>query len=128
MARKQLNGVDVPHGSAIGTLRMSAAIKATFAATVVGAAVAGAWYFLKARKAVATAAAESQATPASTERRPSVSPAVATPGLERTFVMLKPEALQRKQIGRIIEKLESRGYRLVALKMFSPSEAHWVCG
>lgn len=44
-----------------------------------------------------------------------------------SFVMLKPESLQRGQIGRIIAQLESKGYKLVALKMIRPTEALLVC-
>jgi len=38
--------------------------------------------------------------------------------LERTFVMLKPDALQRGLYGEIISRLEKKGLKIVAVKMF----------
>jgi len=35
---------------------------------------------------------------------------------ERTFIMLKPDAVQRGLVGEIIERFESRGFKLVACK------------
>ena len=35
---------------------------------------------------------------------------------ERTFIMLKPDAVQRGLMGEIIERFERRGFKLVALK------------
>ena len=37
--------------------------------------------------------------------------------MEKTFVMLKPDAIQRSLAGEIISRLEKRGLKLVALKM-----------
>ncbi|MEW5922102.1 MAG: nucleoside-diphosphate kinase [Bacillota bacterium] len=37
--------------------------------------------------------------------------------MEKTFVMLKPDAVQRNLAGEIIGRLEKRGLKLVALKM-----------
>lgn len=37
--------------------------------------------------------------------------------MERTFVMLKPDALQRRLAGHIIARLEQKGLRLCALKL-----------
>ena len=37
--------------------------------------------------------------------------------MEKTFVMLKPDAVQRNLAGEIINRLEKRGLKLVALKM-----------
>lgn len=37
--------------------------------------------------------------------------------MEKTFVMLKPDALQRNLIGEIISRLEKRGLKIVAMKM-----------
>ena len=43
--------------------------------------------------------------------------------VERTFVMLKPDAVQRALIGEIISRLEKRGLKLVAMKfMMVPRE------
>ncbi|MDI6632555.1 MAG: nucleoside-diphosphate kinase [Bacillota bacterium] len=38
--------------------------------------------------------------------------------MERTFVMVKPDAVQRGLVGEIIARFEKRGYKLAALKMF----------
>lgn len=43
---------------------------------------------------------------------------------EQSFVMLKPDAVQRNQVGPIIKKFETRGFKLVAMKMCRPGEAH----
>jgi len=37
--------------------------------------------------------------------------------LERTLVILKPDAVQRALVGRILARFEAKGLRLVALKM-----------
>ncbi|RDV84658.1 nucleoside-diphosphate kinase [Ammonifex thiophilus] len=37
--------------------------------------------------------------------------------MERTFVMVKPDGVQRGLVGEIISRLEKRGYKLVGLKM-----------
>ncbi len=37
--------------------------------------------------------------------------------MEKTFVMLKPDAIQRNLVGEIISRFEKRGLKLVALKM-----------
>jgi nucleoside-diphosphate kinase len=41
---------------------------------------------------------------------------------ERTYVMIKPDGVQRGLVGTIINRFENRGYKLVALKMLSPSQ------
>jgi nucleoside-diphosphate kinase len=50
--------------------------------------------------------------------------------LERTFVILKPDAVQRGLIGEIIGRLEKRGLRLVAAKFMlvdrQLAEAHYA--
>lgn len=43
--------------------------------------------------------------------------------MERTLVIIKPDAVQRGLIGEIITRLERRGLRLVAMKMIHMSEA-----
>ena len=45
------------------------------------------------------------------------------PRLERTFIMIKPDGVQRGLIGPILERFERRGYKLIALKLFTPSKA-----
>lgn len=37
--------------------------------------------------------------------------------MERTFVMLKPDAVQRGIVGEIISRLERKGFKIVAMKM-----------
>lgn len=36
---------------------------------------------------------------------------------ERTFIMIKPDGVQRGLVGKIIQRFEEKGYKLVALKM-----------
>lgn len=36
---------------------------------------------------------------------------------ERTFIMIKPDGVQRGLVGKIIKRFESKGFKLVALKM-----------
>ena len=40
---------------------------------------------------------------------------------ERTYVMIKPDGVHRGLVGTIIQRFENRGYKLVALKMVTPS-------
>jgi len=42
--------------------------------------------------------------------------------VQRTFVMIKPDALCRGIVGRVITRLEDKGLKLVALKMLHLSE------
>jgi nucleoside-diphosphate kinase len=44
-------------------------------------------------------------------------------GTERTFIMIKPDGVQRGQMGQIIQKFETRGYKLLALLVRSPTKA-----
>ncbi|MGE5417602.1 MAG: nucleoside-diphosphate kinase [Acidobacteriota bacterium] len=43
--------------------------------------------------------------------------------MERTFVMVKPDGVQRGLINAVIGKIENKGFRLVAMKMMQISEA-----
>lgn len=45
------------------------------------------------------------------------------PGVERTFVMIKPDAVDRALVGEIIRRMESKGLRLIAMKMMRPDRA-----
>jgi len=38
---------------------------------------------------------------------------------ERTFVMIKPDAVQRGLVGKIIQRFENKGIKIVAMKMAS---------
>ncbi|GJQ09974.1 hypothetical protein GpartN1_g1765.t1 [Galdieria partita] len=40
---------------------------------------------------------------------------------ERSFIMIKPDGVQRQLIGEIVSRFERRGYKLVAAKMMTPS-------
>lgn len=42
--------------------------------------------------------------------------------MEKTFVMIKPDGVQRNLTGTIITRLENKGYKLVALKMLQLTE------
>jgi nucleoside-diphosphate kinase len=43
--------------------------------------------------------------------------------MERTFVMVKPDGVERKLIGEIIRRFEQRGLRLIGLKLLQPDTA-----
>ena len=43
---------------------------------------------------------------------------------ERTFIMVKPDGVQRGLVGDIIKRFEAKGFKLVALRMMRPGEAH----
>ena len=45
------------------------------------------------------------------------------PRFERTYIMIKPDGVARGLVGQIIERFERRGYKLIALKLFTPSKA-----
>jgi nucleoside-diphosphate kinase len=49
--------------------------------------------------------------------------------LERTFLAIKPDGVQRKLVGEIIRRFEAKGFTLVGLKLMSVSrelaEAHY---
>jgi len=42
---------------------------------------------------------------------------------ERTFIAVKPDGVQRGLIGKIIQRFEDKGFKLVALKLLTPTEA-----
>ena len=41
---------------------------------------------------------------------------------ERTFIAIKPDAVQRGLIGKIIARVEEKGYKIVAMKMLQVTE------
>lgn len=43
--------------------------------------------------------------------------------MEQTYVMLKPDAIERFLMGEIISRIEKKGYRIVAMRMEVLSEA-----
>lgn len=42
---------------------------------------------------------------------------------ERTFVAIKPDAVKRGLIGRIIKRIENKGYKIIGLKMLQVPKA-----
>jgi nucleoside diphosphate kinase len=44
--------------------------------------------------------------------------------MERTYIMVKPDGVQRGLVGEIIKRFEQRGFQLLALKMVQPTQAH----
>uniref|UniRef100_A0A8C5W7T4 Nucleoside diphosphate kinase A n=1 Tax=Microcebus murinus TaxID=30608 RepID=A0A8C5W7T4_MICMU len=42
--------------------------------------------------------------------------------LERTFIAVKPDGVQRGLVGEIIKRFEQKGFRLVALKLLRSEE------
>ena len=42
--------------------------------------------------------------------------------MERTFIMIKPDGVQRNLVGEIIKRFENKGFTLVGLKMVSVSQ------
>ena len=43
---------------------------------------------------------------------------------ERTFIAIKPDGVQRGIVGKIINRFERKGLKLVAMKMCMPGKAH----
>ena len=45
---------------------------------------------------------------------------------ERTFIMVKPDGVQRGLIGEIIKRFEQKGYKLVALKFMQVALPRYI--
>jgi len=45
-------------------------------------------------------------------------------GRERTFIMIKPDGVQRGLVGDIIKRFEQKGFKLVAIRMMRPGQKH----
>jgi len=41
--------------------------------------------------------------------------------VERTFIMIKPDGVQRNLVGEVIKRFENKGFTLVGLKLLQPS-------
>jgi nucleoside diphosphate kinase len=41
---------------------------------------------------------------------------------ERTYIMIKPDGVQRGIVGEVLRRFEQRGYKLVGLKMLTVGE------
>ncbi|KAL6775814.1 FAP340 [Auxenochlorella protothecoides x Auxenochlorella symbiontica] len=48
--------------------------------------------------------------------------AMAASNQERSFIMVKPEGVQRALVGEVIKRFEQRGFKLVGLKVLVPSK------
>ena len=44
---------------------------------------------------------------------------------ERSFIMVKPDGVQRSKISNVITTFERRGFKLIAMKLCKPGEAHF---
>jgi len=45
-------------------------------------------------------------------------------GQERSFIMIKPDGVQRGLVGEIIKRFEQKGFKLVAIRMMRPGKQH----
>jgi nucleoside-diphosphate kinase len=45
--------------------------------------------------------------------------------MERTLIVLKPDALQRGLVGEVLSRFERAGLKIIGLKMLSPDEQHY---
>lgn len=43
--------------------------------------------------------------------------------MQKTYIMLKPDAVKRGLMGKIISRIEEKGFKIVDAKMFVPTEA-----
>ena len=43
---------------------------------------------------------------------------------ERTYIMVKPDGVQRGLVGEVIKRFEQKGFKLVALKLMQASKEH----
>jgi len=46
------------------------------------------------------------------------------PAIEKTFVMVKPDGVQRGLIGEVVSRFEKRGLKIIAMKMVKPTFEH----
>ncbi|SCM24104.1 nucleoside diphosphate kinase b, putative [Plasmodium chabaudi chabaudi] len=42
--------------------------------------------------------------------------------MEKSFIMVKPDGVQRGLVGVVIKRFERRGYKLIAIKILNPTE------
>lgn len=52
-----------------------------------------------------------------------INPKMETTSVERTFIAIKPDGVQRGLVGEIIQRFESKGFKLVGLKQLQVSRA-----
>merc|ERR1712203_479266 len=43
---------------------------------------------------------------------------------ERSFIMIKPDGVQRGLVGEIIKRFEQKGFKLIAIRMMRPGQKH----
>ncbi|KAG9288204.1 hypothetical protein G9A89_020510 [Geosiphon pyriformis] len=43
-------------------------------------------------------------------------------GVERTYIMVKPDGVERGLVGEIIKRFENKGYQLLALQLIEPTQ------
>ncbi|CAG7846434.1 Nucleoside diphosphate kinase B Short=NDK B; Short=NDP kinase B; AltName: Full=Histidine protein kinase NDKB; AltName: Full=P18 [Serendipita indica DSM 11827] len=46
------------------------------------------------------------------------------PARERSFIMIKPDGVQRNLIGKIVGRFEERGFKIIAMKMVHATTEH----
>ncbi|KCV69845.1 nucleoside diphosphate kinase B [Fonticula alba] len=44
--------------------------------------------------------------------------------MERTYIMVKPDGVQRGLVGEIVKRFEQKGFKLAALRLMTPTEEH----
>ncbi|KAI9293206.1 nucleoside diphosphate kinase [Neoconidiobolus thromboides FSU 785] len=44
--------------------------------------------------------------------------------MEQTYIMVKPDGVQRGLVGEIIKRFENRGFQLLALQLLTPTRQH----
>ncbi|CAM0137242.1 nucleoside diphosphate kinase Ndk1 [Umbelopsis sp. WA50703] len=44
--------------------------------------------------------------------------------MERTYIMVKPDGVERGLVGEIIKRFEAKGYQLTALELMHPTKEH----
>ena len=60
--------------------------------------------------------------PVTTNTDPATELKVYNSDVERTFVAIKPDAVQRNLIGEIIKRVEQKGLKVIAIKLLRPSK------
>ncbi|OLS01901.1 nucleoside-diphosphate kinase [Tissierella creatinophila] len=43
--------------------------------------------------------------------------------MERTFIMIKPDGIQRRIMGEVISRIENKGFKILRAKLFKPSKS-----
>ena len=56
--------------------------------------------------------------------KPHLSSKTSNMNQERTYIMVKPDGVDRGLVGEIIKRFEAKGYKLAALQLLRPSQQH----